>query len=134
VIYYFCKASESKLSLIMQILNKLLEPVRFDMLLGDDSRSEFEGSFLLSNSSFFLLFSLFFGDLGFSISLGGSILLLVLGAVRGGSVFAEFDSSGLVSRLVFLEGSDDLLSSLVRAEELLSAESLDVRVKLDHHS
>jgi len=35
---------------------------------------------------------------------------------------------------VFLEGSHDLFSFLARAEELLSTEGLDVRVKLDHYA
>jgi len=62
----------------------------------------------------------------------GGVLLFVEVKEREGSLFAKFVSILLVSGFLFFERINNSLSLFVGAEELLSAESFDVRIKLDH--
>jgi len=119
----------------VQVLDEILEPSRFVILLGNSSLGlEFKGSLSLSNASDLLFFELFLGEFGFTVGLGSGTLFLVEIAVRSSLELAEFISSILVSGFVLLEGRDDGLGSLVGSEELLATEGLDVRIEFDHHS
>jgi len=108
----------------VEVLNEIREPLRSvgvlcDLLLRVKfavGRS-FGDNFLLFGLAFFL----------------GQIFLLkrVLAFL---SCLGEFLSLGLASGMSSLQGVNNSLSLLVRSKKLLSAEGLNVRVKLDHNA
>jgi len=101
---------------------------------------EFKHDLSLGVSGFSLLLFLLFGKrdfryFGFTFSFGsGGIFLFVESKVSLSSLFAELVSKLLISGLLFFKSIDNTLSFFVGAEELLSAESLDIRIEFDHYS
>lgn len=87
----------------MQVVDEILEPGRFEVLLDGSLGLKFKISLLLGNGSFGLLLLLFSGNNNLGFSGLGSILLLVKIAVRDSSEFSEFLSSLLASGFLAFE-------------------------------
>jgi len=108
----------------VEVLNEIREPlgsvgVLSDLLLG------VEFAVGLSFGDEFLLF-------GLALFLGQVFLLERVLAFL--SCFGKFLALSFASWVGSLQGINNSLSLLIRSKELLSAECLDIRVKLNHNS